>query len=227
MSACSHIQHQFSRYLDGDVPGTRMLEIGKHLEKCAACATEFSAWQTSQGLVSNLGPTKVPEDLALRLRVAISQESRRSPRERLGRFQSRWENTFQPFLLRAAAGFASAIFLVGTAAMLVGTFTSPEAVEARDQPLEVSTAPRLLYSSFQPIDSIGAQNNPVVLQVFVDGHGRVYDYKVLSGQVDARTRESIENLLVFSVFTPAHSFDFDQPVRGTLLMSFSGISVKG
>jgi len=109
--------------------------------------------------------------------------------------------------------------------MLVGTFASPDAVEARDQPLEISTAPRLLYSSFQPIDAIGAQNNPVVLQVFVDGHGRVYDYKVLSGQVDAETRESIENLLVFSVFTPARSFD--QPVRGTTLMSFSGISVKG
>jgi Putative zinc-finger len=225
MSACSHIQHQFSRYLDGDVPGTRMLEISRHLDSCADCATEFAAWQKSQTLVSNLGPTKVPEDLALRLRVAISQESRNSTRERLGRFQSRWENTFQPFLLRAAAGFASAIFLVGTAALLVGRFTSPEPVEAQDVPLEVSTAPRLLYSSFQPIDTIGDHNNPVVLQVFVDGHGRVYDYKVLSGQVDAKTRYSIENLLLFSVFTPAQSFD--QPVRGTTLMSFSGISVKG
>jgi hypothetical protein len=225
MSACSHIQHQFSRYLDGDVPGTRMLEISSHLDKCAGCAREFAAWQKSQALVSNLGPTKVPGDLALRLRVAISQESRNTARERLGRFQSRWENTFQPFLLRAAAGFASAIFLVGTAAMLVAGVTSPEPVEARDQPLDVSTAPRLLYSSFQPADAIGDHNNPVVLQVFVDGHGRVYDYKVLSGQVDAKTRYSIENLLLFSVFTPAHSFD--QPVRGTTLMSFSGISVKG
>ncbi len=225
MSACSHIQHQFSRYLDGDIPGTRMLEISGHLDKCADCSSEFAAWQKSQALVSNLGPTKVPEDLALRLRVAISQESRNTPRERLGRLQSRWENTFQPFLLRAAAGFASAIFLVGTAAMLVGSVTSPEPVEARDQPLDVSTAPRLLYSSFQPADAIGDHNNPVVLQVFVDGHGRVYDYKVLSGQVDAKTRYSIENLLLFSVFTPAQSFD--QPVRGTTLMSFSGISVNG
>jgi predicted anti-sigma-YlaC factor YlaD len=225
MSACSHIQHQFSHYLDGDVPGTRMLEITKHLEKCAECAGEFAAWQKSQTLVSTLGPTKVPPDLALRLRVAISQESRNSTRERLSRFHIRWENTFQPFLLRAAAGFASAIFLVGTVAMLVGTFASPEPVEARDQPLEISTAPRLLYSSFQPADTIGDHNNPVVLQVFVDGHGRVYDYKVLSGQVDTKTRDSIDNLLLFSVFSPARSFD--QAVRGTTLMSFSGISVNG
>jgi predicted anti-sigma-YlaC factor YlaD len=227
MSTCSHIQGQFSRYLDGDVPGTEMLNISKHLQKCAACAGEFTGWQKSQALVSSLGSTKAPEDLALRLRVAISQESRNSARERLGRFQSRWENTFQPFLVRAVAGFASAIFLVGTAARLVGTFSSPEAVEARDVPLQVATAPRLLYSSFQPSDEIGDHNNPVVLQVFVDSRGRVYDYKVLSGQVDAQTRDSIESLLLFSVFAPARSFDFDQPVRGTTVMSFSGISVKG
>jgi predicted anti-sigma-YlaC factor YlaD len=225
MSACSHIQQQFSHYLDGDVPGTRMLEITKHLEKCAECAGEFAAWQKSQTLVSTLGPTKVPPDLALRLRVAISQESRNSTRERLSRFHIRWENTFQPFLLRAAAGFASAILLVGTVAMLIGRFASPEPVEARDQPLEISSAPRLLYSSFQPADAIGDHNNPVVLQVFVDRSGRVYDYKVLSGQVDTKTRESIDDLLLFSVFSPARSFD--QPVRGTTLMSFSGISVQG
>ena len=68
---------------------------------------------------------------------------------------------------------------------------------------------------------LGFGNN----QVFVDGQGRVYDYKVLSGQVDAQTRQSIDNLLLFSVFSPARSWD--QPVRGTTLMSFSGISVKG
>jgi predicted anti-sigma-YlaC factor YlaD len=226
MSACSHIQHQFSRYLDGDVPGTRMLEITRHLETCPDCAGEFAAWKKSQALVVNLGPTKVPADLALRLRVAISQESRNSTRERLGRFHIRWENTFQPFLLRAAAGFASAIILVGTAAMLVGSFTSPEPVEARDVPIAVATAPRLLYSSFEPGD-IGGLDNPVVLQVFVDSQGRVYDYKVLSGAVDAQMRDSIDNLLLFSVFSPARSFEFGQPVRGTALMSFSGVSVKG
>jgi len=225
MSACSHIRHQFSGYLDGDVPGTRMLEISSHLESCSGCAGEFAAWRKSQTLVSALGPTKVPEDLALRLRVAISQESRNSTRERLSRFQSRWENTFQPFLLRAGAGFASAIFLVGAAALLVGTFTSPEPVEARDVPLEISSAPHLLYSSFQPAEEIGDHDNPIVLQVFVDGSGRVYDYKILSGQVDAEARQSIDNLLLFSVFSPARSWD--QPVRGSTLMSFSGISVKG
>ena len=224
MSSCTHIQRQFSGYLDGDVPGARMLEISKHLETCPTCAGEFATWKKSQAMLANLGPSKVPEDLALRLRVAISRESRNSARERFSRFQVQWENTFRPLLFRAAAGFASAILLVGTAAMLVGPLASPEPVEASDMPLETSSAPRLLYSSFQPED-IGDINNPVVLQVFVDSRGRVYDYKVLSGTVDTQTRQAIDNLLLFSVFKPARFFD--QPVRGTALMSFYGISVKG
>jgi hypothetical protein len=201
-----------------------MLEITKHLETCPDCTGEFAAWKKSQAMVANLGSSKVPPDLALRLRVAISQESRNSTRERLERFHIRWENTFQPFLLRAAAGFVSAIVLVGTAAMLVAPFASPQPVEASDVPIDISSAPRLLYSSFQP-DDIGGLDNPIMLQVFVDSHGRVYDYKVLSGAVDAQMRDSIDNLLLFSVFSPARSFD--QPVRGTALMSFSGVSVKG
>ena len=226
MSACSHIQHQFSRYLDGDVPGAQMLEIGKHLDSVRRLRRASSP---PGRRVRRWSRILAPRKCLRTSRSGFASPSRRRaairPRERLGRFQSRWENTFQPFLLRAAAGFASAIFLVGTAAMLVGNITSPEPVEARDVPLQVSTAPRLLYSSFQPADEIGDHNNPVVLQVFVDGHGRVYDYKVLSGQVDAQARESIDNLLLFSVFAPARSWD--QPVRGTTVMSFSGISVKG
>ncbi len=60
MSACSHIQNQFSRYLDGDVPGTRMLEISSHLDTCAGCAREFAAWQKSQSLVSHSWPHEGP-----------------------------------------------------------------------------------------------------------------------------------------------------------------------
>lgn len=225
MSICEQVQQQLSHYLDGDVPGSEMLAMTQHLQDCRNCSREFASWKQSHALVSSLGPTRAPANLALRLRVAISQESQRTPRERLSRLRVRWENTFQPFLLRAAAGLASAIFLVGTAALAVSSFTTPEPVEARDVPIEVSTSPHLLYSSFQPEDALGRRDDPIVLQVFVDSRGRVYDYRVLSGQVDQETRASIDNLLLFSVFSPARFFD--QPVRGTAVMSFSGVAVQG
>lgn len=225
MSACSRIQGQFSRYLDGDVPGTSMLEISQHLKDCAACSKDFAELQRSQTMVAALGPSKVPADLALRLRVAISQESQRTPQARLGRLNIRWENTFRPFLLRAAAGLASAIFLIGTAGMAIDTFTAPEPVEARDVPIQVSTGPHLLYSSFQSTVALGKHDEPILLQVFVDGRGRVYDYRVLSGELDEQARASLDNVLLFSVFEPARYFD--QPVRGSVVMSFSGVSVRG
>ncbi len=225
MSACSHIRGQFSRYLDGDVPGSLMLEIGNHLRECAGCALEFAHWRRGQTIVSSLGPSKVPPELALKLRIAISRESSRTPRERLGRWRVQWQNSLQPFLLRATAGLASAIFLVGSAALLIGLFATPEPVEARDQPLQIATAPRLLYSSFEAEAAIGDASNPLIIQAFVDRSGRVYDYKVLSGEADEQARSSIGNLLLFSVFEPARSFE--QPVRGTVLMSFSGVSVRG
>ena len=37
-----------------------------------------------------------------------------------------WRNTVGPFLLQAAAGFASAVLLLGTVTVLVGMFTQPE-----------------------------------------------------------------------------------------------------
>ena len=225
MSACRDIRDHFSRYLDGDVPGKMMLRIGHHLRECKDCALEFAAWQRSQTMVAGLGQSKAPADLALKLRIAISREGSRSPRERLDRWRVRWQNSLQPFLLRAAAGLACAVFLVGSSAMLVGMFATPDAVEARDQPLQVAMAPHLLYSSFEPGSAIGEASNPVVIQVFVDRSGRVYDYRILSGEADQQTRADIGNMLLFSVFAPARSFD--QPVRGSVLMSFSGVSVRG
>jgi predicted anti-sigma-YlaC factor YlaD len=225
MSTCSDIRDHFSRYLDGDVPGSVMLEISHHLRECRECAQEFAVWQRSQTMVAGLGPSKAPADLALKLRIAISRESSRTPRERLARWRVRWQNSLQPFLLRAAGGLASAIFLVGSSALLIGMFAAPDAVEARDQPLQIATAPHLLYSSFEPGSAIGEASNPLVIQAFVDSSGRVYDYRILSGEADEQTRSSISNLLLFSVFAPARSFD--QPVRGSVLMSFSGVSVRG
>jgi outer membrane biosynthesis protein TonB len=89
-----------------------------------------------------------------------------------------------------------------------------------------ATAPRLLYFSNAPgnnqMDSI---SGPVVVEVYVNGQGEVYDYRILSGATDATVRSQVENLLLFSRFEPARFFG--QPVRGLAVLSFSGVSVRG
>jgi len=251
MNRCKSVRAQFSAYIDGVSSGRAMQQMGKHLDRCPECADEFAAWRSMQQALADLGPVKAPPDLALRLRVALSQERNRTARQSLARWQVRWENTFAPFLLRASAGFASAVLLIGSAALLIGAFASPEPVEARDEPLSAATSPRFLYSMIESNapqtsadtptaeftrqrDRISARAgeqttdaaaNSIVVEAYVNEQGRAYDYRIISGPNDAVTRAQIENLLLFSVFEPAYVFG--EPVRGVAVVSFSGVSVQG
>ena len=225
MTKCSNVRQQFSAYLDGAVSGAEMQAIAAHLEACPPCSEEFLGWRQTYAMVSSVGPAKAPADLALRLRVALSQESVNTAQERFERGKLRWENTIRPFLWQVTAGFASTVVLLGTTALLIGMFASPEPAQAKDEPLGAASSPRFLYSSFAPTGGVGDRDNPVVVQAFINGEGRVYDYKVLSGKADAKTIAQLEDTLLFSVFAPAQVFG--QPVRGTVLLSFSGVSVQG
>jgi Putative zinc-finger len=226
MSNCSSVRAQFSDYLDGALTGVAMRNVAAHLESCLKCSTEFESWRSAQKMLADLGPVKAPADMALRLRVAISQEKTNSPKQSLARWQVRWQNTVVPFLLQASAGLASAVLLIGTVGLLVGAVAAPETASAGDEPLGNATGPHFLYANLAATaPSIGDRDNPVVVEAYVDGSGRVYDYRIVSGSNDARTRSQIENQLLFSVFEPARFFG--QPVRGLVVLSFSGVSVQG
>jgi anti-sigma factor RsiW len=225
VSKCTDLREQFSAYLDGAVTGAAMQEIAAHLEACPGCAAEFAQWRVAQSLISSIGPAKAPDNLGLRLRVALSQESANTAQEKFARGRIRWQNTLRPLLWQITAGFASTVALLGGVAVLIGMFASPEPLLARDEPLGNASSPRFLYTSLQPAGGVGDLDHPVVVQAFVNGEGRVYDYVIVSGNADAKTRSQLEDTLLFSVFAPAQVFG--QPVRGTVVLSFSGVSVPG
>jgi hypothetical protein len=222
---CTRIRAQFSSYLDGAVTGVAMQRIASHLRDCGECAEEFGGLRSTQAVLASLGPVKVPPDLALRLRVAISNERARTPRNFWHALKVRWENTIAPLLLQASAGFASTVLLVGSVALLIGMFARPEPLAARDVPLGMASNPHFLYSAVEPeAVPIGGRDNPVIVEACVNGVGKVYDYHIVSGPNDANTRSALENLLLFSVFEPATFFG--QPVRGLAVLSFTGVSVR-
>jgi hypothetical protein len=229
--SCSSIRGRFSEYLDNRLTGREMQRVSKHLEGCAQCSNDFEAERRMLHTLATLGPVsgpaREPDDLMLRIRVAISQERAERRRSRLEQWQIVWRNSIGPFLLQLSAGFASAVLLLGTVGLLVGMFARPEHASAQDEPLGMATAPKLLYhSSATPdVDLIGTVNGPVVVEAYVNGSGCVYDYRIVSGPTDSQTRSEVENLLLFSVFEPARSFG--QPVRGLAVLSFSGVSVHG
>jgi hypothetical protein len=202
-----------------------MHEIAAHLEVCSGCSTEFAQWRNAQSLVSSIGPAKAPENLGLRLRVALSQQMANTTEQKFARGRVRWQNSFLPLVWQISAGFASTVALLGGVGVLVGMFAYPGPALAGDEPLGTASSPRYLYTSPEPAEGVADGNNPVVVQAFVNGEGRVYDYKIISGSADTKTRSHLEDMLVFSVFAPAQVFR--QPVRGTVLLSFSGVSVRG
>ncbi|MGA2727343.1 MAG: zf-HC2 domain-containing protein [Terracidiphilus sp.] len=227
MSSCTAMQAKFSEYLDGRMTGREMQRIAAHLDRCPGCAGEWRSLRQNQAVLASLGSVPEPEDLVLRVRVAVSRERARRKKGAFAGLSLAWRNTVGPFLLQAAAGFASAVLLLGTVTVLVGMFTQPESAQAtKDVPLGNATAPRLLsLGGSGSGDEIGASAGQVVVEAYINSEGTVYDYRIVSGPDDAATRAQVENMLLLSRFEPARFFG--QPVRGLAVLSFSGVSVRG
>lgn len=228
MSSCSAMRAKFTEYLDGRLTGREMQRIASHLDVCRECAREWAELQHVQSSLASVRPVPEPEELLLRIRVAVSQERARQRKSILDTWSLAWKNTIGPFVLQAAGGFASAVLLLGTVTLMVGMFAQPEAALAKgDEPLGMATAPRFLYlsSAAGSSDEIHDLAAPVVVEAYVNGEGEVYDYRIVSGPNDPATRAEVENLLLYSVFAPARFFG--QPVRGLAVLSFSGVSVRG
>jgi hypothetical protein len=201
--------------------------IAAHLGDCPGCAQEWTSLRHAQASLAALGPVAEPPDLLLRIRVAVSQERARSRQSFYHGWNLAWKNTVGPFLLQAGAGFASAVLLLGSIIVLITMFAQPQIAQAtKDEPLGNPTAPRLVALSNGAGDNqIGNLAGPVVVEVYVNGEGAMYDYRIVSGPNDATTHAQIENLLLTSHFDPARFFG--QPVRGLAVLSFSGVSVRG
>ncbi len=223
---CTEVEEQFSSYLDGTLPGMTMVEVQEHMLHCSACTRSFAEWRGMVAALGELGAAKMPPSLSLQLRVALSHEKARTPAARLERLRVAWENTFGPLMVQLSAGFASSVLLLGTMLLLIGTFATPEDAAARDQPMRVTSPPRLLYVSLPDGSNPSATlNGSVVVRVFVDSTGRVYDYRVISGAADPASRTAVANEMMWSVFEPAHAFG--DPVRGSVILSLVGVSVPG
>lgn len=227
MNGCNATQAKFTEYLDGRLTGREMQRIASHLDRCRECAGEWVGLQQAQASLATLGPVQEPEDLLLRIKVAVSQERARRRQSPFHAWNLAWKNTVGPFLLQATAGFASAVLLMGTVIVLITMFAQPESARANpDEPLGMATGPRFLYlSSVVGENQIGAVSGPVVVEAYINGEGQVYDYRITSGPTDQTTRSQVENLLLWSRFEPARRFG--QPVRGLAVLSFSGVSVRG
>ncbi|MEQ1949028.1 MAG: hypothetical protein ABL995_17685 [Bryobacteraceae bacterium] len=187
----------------------------------------------SPGAVSQalgqLPAVKPSPEMRTRLQVVASRErqrrmARRDLRARLTTMWDRFDLVFQHLLRPFAVPFAGG---VSTAVALFVTCVVPayplRTQDAFDVPTVLFTQVALKGSAaFNP----GGED--VVVDVNVDGQGKMIDYAIVSGaaiRANVQLRRRLENVLVFTEFTPATVFG--QPTRSKMRMMFTGIDVKG
>ena len=221
---CAQARPMFSPYLDGEVTGTEMLALTGHLDSCESCQREYASLRQTQTLLMSVKSRKAPDDLSLKLRLAISREVVRTRRPYFHDLGIRIENTINGFMVPATAGLVTAVVIFG---FLMGFLALPLQADNADVPLMLNTAPQLQQSAFgTALDSI--KDDSLVIEAIVDSNGRVQDYRVLSNPQDEVTKDlppQVKNMLIFTTFRPATSMG--QPTSGRAVLSFSKISVKG
>jgi hypothetical protein len=218
---CTQAKPLFSPYLDGAVTGAQMHAINQHLQSCAHCRHEYVSLQQTQQLLAQIGSRRAPADLALKLRVAISQEAAQARRPQLQSFFVRLENALNAFMVPATAGLMTAVVIF---VLLMG-FLAPLQADNADVPLMLYTAPQLQQSAFgTALESIN--DDSLVIEAYVDSNGRVQDYRILSNPTEAKSLlPQVKNMLIFTTFRPATSMG--RPTSGKAVLSFSKISVRG
>lgn len=222
---CTEAKHLFSAYLDGAVTGKQMHAISAHLQSCVGCNQHYTSLRQMQRLLTRVGQPKVPADLSLKLRLAISHEVARSKRSYWEGFRVRLENALNAFLVPATAGLITAVVIFG---VLIGFLAIPGQLQASndDVPLMLYTAPELQQSAFTTaLDSIS--DDSLVIEAYVDSNGRVQDYRILSNPTKQAKQllPQVKNMLIFTIFRPATAMG--RPTAGKAVLSFSKISVRG
>jgi hypothetical protein len=223
--SCAKIRSSFSAYLDSAVSGKQMQTIAQHLDHCEACADEFAGLRAMQQSLARLGSVKAPADLGMKLRLAISHEQAARKASWLDSVAVKWDNAVRPMLVQVSAGFAGSVALIGGIMLLLGMVAEPQAVMANDEPLGAMTVPHYLYSATSPNAIVTDHDTAIVVEAYVNDQGRVYDYNIVSGPEDKAVQNQIVDQLLLSVFEPARVFGL--PVRGRVVLTFSGISVRG
>jgi hypothetical protein len=159
--------------------------------------------------------------LALRLRVAMSQELANTQRSRWEMMRVRWENAFNAVMVPATAGVVTTLIIFG---LLISFLVPAQLTASNDVPTMLYTPPELQFTPFEL--GMGNATDSLVVEAYVGADGRVLDYRILSGGEDAdRILPELKNMLIFTTFHPATVFG--RPTAGRAVLTFSKIQVKG
>jgi hypothetical protein len=220
---CSQSKSMLSAYLDGAVTGKQMQSLDRHLRECSTCESEYQSLRRTQLVLARLGPARVPEDLSLKLRLAISHAAARRRSPQFTNLILHIHKALRAFMGPATTGLVATVLVFG---VLIGLLTSPPPVHANasDVPLMFSTDPELQPSGFGFSMGVASEDS-LVIQAYVDANGRVQDYRIIAGSQNPKDIHELRSMMILTTFRPATWMGMPRP--GTAILSFSKISVKG
>lgn len=217
---CAQVKSLLSSYLDGAVTGKQMHALGTHLNECVECRVQYQELRRTQTLLSHVGRARVPDDLSLKVRLAISREAARRREPVFSGLGIRVANAFRAFMVPATAGVVATLIIFG---VLMGFITPVQA--NTNEVLLLSTDPEIQQTGFGGALA-STTDESFVIEAYVDANGRVQDYRILSDPDRLKDiPHSLKNMLIFTTFKPATLMG--SPRAGTAVLSFSKISVKG
>jgi hypothetical protein len=217
---CATVQNSLSAHLDGCLPKEERERVALHVARCGGCQSRIEELARVRAAVRALPAEAVPAKVTTALRVIASKERARVAARR-GRFDllpgrlRLWaDNLMRPLALPFAGGFVSAVALF---AILIPSFAFHPIV-GHDVPFGLSTEP-----AFKDQVSFGFDSDTAdfVVEVVVDGEGRMADFAVVQGPSLAQNpglKRLIERKLLFTQFTPATTFG--RPTSGKMYISF-------
>jgi hypothetical protein len=201
-------------------------ELAEHLRQCPGCNAKAIATRRLRNQLRQMPTRPVPAQLTAALQVIASQEMARTSHSAIGwtdRTLMFVRDLMRPFAVPAFGGLASAVVLFSA---LMPSFATPIPEITNDVPLMLVTEP-----SVKNFPAIGIGESELVVDVAIDGAGRMVDYTVVRGasllREDASLKSQLENSLLFTEFVPATKFGGPASGNVRLRIKSSQIHIRG
>lgn len=218
---CTEAKRLFSPMLDSMLDGKQFQTVTEHVSECESCGPEFAALRRTRRMMATMESHAAPPELALRLKVAVSQQLAARRHSRWEGILVHWENALNAFMFPAAAGLLSAVLIFG---FLIGVLVPSHLSSANDVPTKLYTPPEMTSAPFG-LENATNNGDAILVEAVIDAHGRVQDYRVLNSAGQNELSPEMKNALIFTQFRPATSFGL--PTSGRVVISFSNINVGG
>ena len=238
---CTTVRKNLAGYLDDAMADSTLVrgraEMREHLELCAGCREELERFRKLGALLSRVPKSIPPADLAVRIKVAAAQaqpvedwESRF--RQLKDRAEILLDNVFRPLTVPATGGFVSAILVFVLVFHMIVPGITVHAVE-NDVPIKFIRPAELISLSDYPESWAPEQHDlelslphGLLVDVTVDAQGNMTEYQIISGPKSRELRRQLDQMLLFSRFSPMLSFG--RPTSGGhVVLSFSAVHVRG